>query len=183
MNKSLMLALAMLILLGASGCGYNTSIALQEKVEAQWAQVDVQLKRRFDLIPNLIETVKGYATHEKEIFTSLAEARKGYFAAGTRDEKIKYATQMESSLSRLLMFKETYPALKADESFRKLQDTLEGTENRISVERNRYNDAVRELNTYIRGIPGQWWASMAGVKGAEYFKVDEAEKAVPKVKF
>ena len=183
MKKLALLTLALVIVLGTSACGYNTSIALEEKVEAQWAQVDVQLKRRFDLIPNLMETVKGYASHEKEVFTSLADARRGYFAAGTRDEKIKFAGQIENSLSRLLMFKESYPALKADESFRKLQDSLEGTENRISVERNRYNDAVRELNTYIRGIPGKWWADMTGVKAAEYLKVEEAEKAVPKVKF
>jgi len=167
----------------ASGCGYNKTIALQEGVDAQWAQVENQLKRRYDLIPNLVETVKGYAQHEKELLTHIADVRTSYFQANSRNDKIKAATELEGVLSKLLVLKETYPDLKANESFMKLQDSLEGTENRIAVERKRYNDAVKELNTYIRGIPGSWWASMTGVTTAEYFSVEEEAKATPKVKF
>jgi len=163
--------------------GYNKVIALNENVNNAWSQVDTQLKRRYDLIPNLVETVKGYASHEKEIFENLAEARKGYFTATTIEDKAKAATQIEGFLSRLLMFRETYPELKANESFLKLQDTLEGTENRISVERKRYNDAVREFNTYIKSFYGRFFAARVGVTEAKYFEIAEAEKEVPKVKF
>ena len=163
--------------------GYNKVIAMNENVKNAWAQVDTQLKRRYDLIPNLVETVKGYASHEKEIFEKLAEARKGYFTATTVEDKARAATQVEGFLSRLLMFRETYPELKANESFLKLQDTLEGTENRISVERKRYNDAVRELNAYIKSFYGRFFAARCGVTEAKYFEVAEAEKEVPKVKF
>lgn len=163
--------------------GYNKVIALNENVKNAWSQVDTQLKRRYDLIPNLVETVKGYAAHEKGIFENLAEARKGYFSAGTIEDKAKAATQIEGFLSRLLMFRETYPDLKANESFLKMQDTLEGSENRISVERKRYNDAVRELNTYIKSFYGRFFAARTGVAEARYFEVADAEKEVPKVKF
>ncbi|HHT9111528.1 MAG TPA: LemA family protein [Candidatus Brocadiaceae bacterium] len=163
--------------------GYNKVVALNENVKNGWSQVDIQLKRRYDLIPNLVETVKGYATHEKEVFEKLAEARKGYFTATTVEDKAKAATQIEGFLSRLLMFRETYPELKANESFLKLQDTLEGTENRISVERKRYNDAVRELNAYIKSFYGRFFASRVGVTEGKYFEVAEAEKEAPKVKF
>ena len=163
--------------------GYNKVVTLNEGVKNAWSQVDTQLKRRYDLIPNLVETVKGYASHEKEIFEKLAEARKGYFSAGTIEDKTKAATQIEGFLSRLLMFRETYPELKANESFLKLQDTLEGTENRISVERKRYNDAVKECNTYIKSFYGSFFAARVGVSEAKYFEVAEAEKETPKVKF
>ncbi len=163
--------------------GYNKVIALNENVKNAWSQVDTQLKRRYDLIPNLVETVKGYASHEKEIFEKLAEARKGYFSAGTIEDKTRAATQIEGFLSRLLMFRETYPDLKANESFLKMQDSLEGTENRISVERKRYNDAVRELNTYIKSFYGRFFAARTGIAEAQYFEIAEAEKEVPTVKF
>lgn len=162
---------------------YNKVIALNENVKNAWSQVDTQLKRRYDLIPNLVETVKGYASHEKETFEKLAEARKSYFNAGTIEDKAKAATQVEGFLSRLLMFREAYPELKANESFLKMQDTLEGTENRISVERKRYNDAVRELNTYIKSFYGRFFAARTGIVEANYFEVAEVEKEVPKVKF
>ncbi len=173
----------LLLLLSLSGCGYNKTIALEETVSAQWAQVEVQLKRRYDLVPNLVETVKGYAKHEKELLTQIAEVRKSYFSAPDRNAKIKAAKGMENMLSRLLLLKETYPDLKANQGFLRLQDQLEGTENRIAVERKRYNDAVKELNSYIRGIPGKWWASMTGVQTAEYLEIEEAAKATPKVTF
>ena len=183
MRRLSIIILAVAFSLSLYGCGYNKTIALEEAVDAQWAQVENQLKRRYDLIPNLVETVKGYAEHEKGLLTEIANVRKSYFDANSRNEKIQAATQLEGVLSRLLVLKETYPDLKANESFLKLQDQLEGTENRISVERMRYNEAVKTLNTYIRGIPGKWWASMTGVEKAEYFKIDKAEADSPKVKF
>jgi len=162
---------------------YNRAIGLNEAVKAQWAQVETQLKRRFDLIPNLVETVKGYAAHEKGVFENIANARKSYFSAQTVNEKAKAAGDFESAISRLLMLQENYPQLKANESFLKLQDSLEGTENRISVERKRYNEAVQALNYYVKSFMGRIFAGWAGVKEAQYFDIPEAEKAVPQVKF
>ncbi len=162
---------------------YNKVVAMDEQVTAQWAQVENQLKRRYDLIPNLVETVKGYAKHEKELFENIAEMRTRYFQAKTVGEKIKNANGLERVLSRLLLLKEAYPQLKANESFLKLQDSLEGSENRIAVERKRYNDAVRILNTYRRTVFGRFFAAMAGIEAAEYYDIPEEEKVVPKVKF
>ena len=163
--------------------GYNRVIAMDENIKGRWAQVENQLKRRYDLIPNLIETVKGYAKHEKELFENIAEARTKYFQQKGIGGKIKAANALEGVLSRLLMLQERYPVLKANESFLKLQDSLEGTENRIAVERKRYNDAVQLLNTFVRTFFGKFFASMAGVEKAEYYEVPEAEREVPKVKF
>ncbi|MCF6187267.1 MAG: LemA family protein, partial [Desulfobulbaceae bacterium] len=150
---------------------------------SQWAQVENQLKRRFDLIPNLVETTKGYAKHEKEIFENIANARTKYFQAGSVEQKVAAANGFERALSRLLMLQEQYPNLKANESFLKLQDSLEGTENRIAVERKRYNDAVRQLNTYRRTVVGRFITAMAGVEAAQYFEVPESQQEVPRVKF
>lgn len=183
MKRIGLIIIAIAFSLSFYGCGYNKTIALEEAVDAQWAQVENQLKRRYDMIPNLVETVKGYATHEKELLTEIANVRKSYFDAPGRNEKIQAATQLEGVLSRLLVLKETYPDLKANASFLKLQDQLEGSENRIAVERMRYNESVKALNTYIRGIPGKWWASMTNVEKAEYFKINETEADAPKVKF
>ncbi len=191
MNKGLkvfliVLTILLLSLSGVVGWGiaqYNRVITMDEQVKAQWAQVENQLKRRYDLIPNLVETVKGYAKHEKELFENIAEARTKYFQAKTVGEKIQASRGLESVLSRLLLLKETYPQLKANESFLKLQDSLEGTENRIAVERKRYNDAVRALNTYRRTVFGRFFASLAGIGEAEYYEIPEAEKETPKVKF
>jgi len=162
---------------------YNRVVAMDEQVKSQWAQVENQLKRRFDLIPNLVETTKGYAKHEKEIFENIANARTKYFQAGSVEQKVAAANGFERALSRLLMLQEQYPNLKANESFLKLQDSLEGTENRIAVERKRYNDAVRMLNTYRRTVVGRFIAAMAGVEAAQYFEVPESQQEVPKVKF
>ena len=172
-----------LILAGVVVSGYNKAVRLDEQVPEKWAQVENQLKRRFDLIPNLIETVKGYAKHEKEIFDNVAEARTRYFQAGATAQKAQAAGQLERALSRLLMLQERYPDLKANESFLKLQDQLEGTENRIAVERNRYNESVRAVNTYRREFTGRFFCSWVGVEQAEYFEIPEAEKETPKVKF
>jgi len=173
-------------LLVGGGCvytGYNQVFTYDEAVKSQWAQVENQLQRRFDLIPNLIETVKGVAKQEEKIFLGVAEARKAYFQADSINAKAKAAGGMEGALSRLLLLRETYPQLKSDQSFLKLQDQLEGTENRLSVERKRYNDAVRQLNTYIRKLLGRYYAELAGVGKAEYFEIEDTARATPKVKF
>ncbi|MGB7911360.1 MAG: LemA family protein [Desulfobaccales bacterium] len=188
MNKNLLvvlgvIALVVVIIGGWLISGYNRVVTMDENVKTAWAQVDNQLKRRFDLIPNLVETVKGYATHEKEIFEHLADARTKYFQAPDVKGKIAASGDFEQALSRLLVLQENYPQLKANETFLKMMDTLEGTENRLAVERKRYNDAVRTLNTYIRTVYGRFFASLAGVQKAEYYQVPEAEKAAPKVKF
>jgi LemA protein len=162
---------------------YNKVVAMDEQVKSQWAQVENQLKRRYDLIPNLVETVKGYAKHEKELFENIANARTKYFQATTTKDKIAASGQLEGVLSRLLMLQETYPQLKANESFLKLQDSLEGTENRIAVERKRYNDDVRTLNTYRRSVFGRFIAAFANVGEAQYYEIPQAEKETPKVKF
>src|SRR4030066_640840 len=163
--------------------GYNNVVAMDENVKGSWAQVENQLKRRYDLIPNLVETVKGYAAHEKELFEHIADARIKYFQANTVKDKIQASNQLEGVLSRLLLLQEQYPQLKANEPFLKLQDSLEGTENRISVERKRYNEAVQILNTYRRTVFGRFFAALAGVSGAEYYEIPEAEKEAPKRKF
>jgi LemA protein len=163
--------------------GYNHVIAMEEDVKGRWAQVENQLKRRYDLIPNLVETVKGYAKHEKEIFENIAQARTRYFQADNVKSRIESANMLEGALSRLLLLQERYPDLKASQSFLRLQDSLEGTENRIAVERKRYNDSVQALNTYIRTFFGRFYALLAGVSRAEYYEIPEAEKEAPKVKF
>jgi LemA protein len=162
---------------------YNKVIAMDEDIAEKWAQVENQLKRRYDLIPNLVETVKGYAKHEKELFENIAEARTRYFQAKDVKDKISASNQLEGVLSRLLLLREAYPQLKANESFLKLQDSLEGTENRISVERKRYNETVRVLNTYTRTVFGRFFASIAGVSAAEYYEIPKGEAETPKVKF
>ncbi|CAB1068043.1 LemA family protein [Olavius algarvensis Delta 1 endosymbiont] len=163
--------------------GYNHVITMEENVKGKWAQVENQLKRRYDLIPNLVETVKGYAKHEKDIFENVAQARTSYFQARDFKGQIQNANRLESALSRLLLLQERYPDLKANQSFLRLQDSLEGTENRIAVERKRYNDAVQILNTYIRTFFGRFYALMAGVEPAEYYEIPQAEKEAPMVKF
>jgi len=162
---------------------YNRVVAMDEQVKSQWAQVENQLKRRYDLIPNLVETVKGYAKHERGTFENIAQARTKYFQANTVKDKIQASQQLEGFLSRLLMLQENFPQLKANENFLKLQDSLEGTENRIAVERKRYNDNVRELNTYRRTVFGGFFASLAHVGEAQYYEVPQAETVAPKVKF
>jgi len=155
--------------------GYNTVVVKQQAAKQAWADIDAQLKRRYDLIPNLVATVKGYAQHEETIFTEIAEARKAYFSAPTPESQIKAAGQIEGLLSRLLMLQENYPNLKANENFLSLQDELAGTENRISVARTRYNAAVRDLNAYVRSFFGSFFARRAGIAEAEYFEAPKEE--------
>jgi len=162
---------------------YNQVVSMDEQVKSQWAQVENQLKRRYDLIPNLVETVKGYAKHERELFENIANARTKYFQANSVKDKVQSSQQLEGFLSRLLVLRETYPQLKANENFLKLQDSLEGTENRIAVERMRYNETVKTLNTFRRTVFGRFFASLAGVNEAQYYDIPETEKETPKVKF
>lgn len=164
--------------------GLNTVVALDEDVNQSWAQVENQLQRRADLVPNLVNVVKGYAAHEQELFTKVAELRSQWGKAGTREEKIGAAGEMSGALSRLLLVAENYPELKANQNFLSLQSQLEGTENRIAVERRRYNQAVQTFNTYIRTVFGSVFANMRALhKPAQYFEADKAASAVPEVKF
>ena len=190
MSASKAILVFLVVIVGAAviggGCaysGYRSTYTMDESVKKAWADVDVVLKRRFDLIPNVVNTVKGYATHEKDLLQGIADSRKAYTGAATRDGKMKANNALDSFVSRLLVIQERYPDLKANENFRALQVELEGTENRIAEMRKRYNDAVRALNGYIRAFPGSLYASWSGVKPAEYFEAGESATAVPEVKF
>ncbi|MBX3026753.1 LemA family protein [bacterium] len=174
---------SVVLLLTMSGCGYNTMVTMKEAVDSAWAQVMNQLQRRNDLIPNLVEVTKGYATHEKEIFESVANARARLLAARTRDEQIDAATDVSGALGRLLAIAESYPQLKANEQFARLSDELAGTENRIAVERKRYNDTVQEYNTYVKRLPQALYARFIGFGPEKYFEVSAAAQQVPKVDF
>lgn len=180
------LGIVILVVVLGGGClyqGYNQAIQLDEQVKTSWAQVDNQLQRRYELIPNLVATVKGVAGQEEKIFLGIAKSREAYFQAKTVPQQAEAAEGVERALSRLLLLRETYPELKSNEAFLKLQDQLEGTENRLSVERMRYNEAVQTLNTYTRQFPSSIYASFAGVGPAEYFEIDEAAREAPKVDF
>src|SRR5947207_14950013 len=144
---------ALLCVMTLAGCGYNEMVAMRERIEAAWAQVENQLQRRNDLIPNLIEVTKGYAAHEKEIFERVADARAKLMSAGSRDEKIDAAGELSGALGRLLAIAERHPDLKANQQFARLSDELAGTENRIAVERMGYNEAVRAYNSFIKSFP------------------------------
>lgn len=164
--------------------GYNKAVNLKEGADKAWADIDTTLQRRLDLVPNLVNTVKGYATHEKELFENIANARTKYFNAGSREEKIESSKELSGFLSRLLMLQESYPELKANENFRDLQVALEGTENRINVARTRYNEAAKLLNAYTRQFFGSFFCKRAGVEKVEYFEATEQAKSeVPKVEF
>lgn len=164
--------------------GLNNIVILDEGVNEAWSQVENQLQRRHDLIPNLVNAVKGYAAHEKGIFTEVTKLRSQWAGAASRGEKMKAAEGLGGAISRLLLVAENYPNLKANQNFLSLQAQLEGTENRIAVERNRYNRVVKNFNTYIRTVFGSFFAKMRGLTApAEYFEVEAAAKAVPKVEF
>lgn len=178
-----LLVVGVLVIGGCAYKGYRQTIHLDESVQSAWADVEVVLKRRFDLIPNVVETVKGYAKHEKDLFQGIADVRKSYFSANTMAEKAKAASTLDGMLSRLLVLRETYPELKANDNFRMLQVELEGTENRIAEKRKVYNGRVRELNAYIRAFPGSMYAGWAGVQKGEYFEAEEEAKEAPQVSF
>ena len=164
--------------------GYNSLVNYDESIKASWSQVENVMQRRNDLIPNLVTTVKAYAKHEKETFENIANARAALAGAKTIDEKVKASTGLDSAISRLLMITENYPQLKANENFMALMDELAGSENRISVERRKYNEVVQAYNTAVRSFPSSVAAGMGGFKLKEvYFKADEKAKEVPVVKF
>lgn len=173
-----------LVVFGWYISGYNKAVRLDEAAKTAWSNVDAQLQRRLDLVPNLVETVRGYAKHEKELFENIANSREKYFQAGTIGGKIEASIELSGFLSRLLMLQENYPQLKASENFRDLQAQLEGTENRIAVARTRYNEAAKQLNSYSRQFFGSFFCRRAGVKQVEYFEATEQAKTeVPKVQF
>ncbi|MGC2497006.1 MAG: LemA family protein, partial [Acidobacteriaceae bacterium] len=159
-------------------------VAKQEAVQEQWGNVQAVLQRRADLIPNLVATVKGYAQHEETVFDDVDKAREALLAAHDPQGKMAANGQLDGALGRLLAIAENYPDLKANQNFLELQDQLEGTENRIAVERHRYNETLRDYNTYIRQIPNNIWAHLAGFQpNNNYFEASPASQNAPQVKF
>ncbi len=188
--KNVLIALGVIVVLGfmAFGwyqSGYNQIVALDQQVKSSWAQVENQLQRRYDLIPNLVNTVKGYAAHEKGVLEEVTRLRSQWGKAATVPDKVAAANALGGALSRLLLVSENYPNLKADQSFLTLQSQLEGTENRIAVERMRYNQAVQAFNSYQRSLFGRFFAAQAGLnQEAVYFKTETpAAQEAPKVQF
>ena len=188
MKRGTMIGLGVVVLVLLIFMNYvstkNTMVSKRNDVQAQFAQIDTQLQRRADLIPNLVATVKGYATHEEKVFDDVANARAGLLNAQTPQSKIAANNQLDGAIGRLLAISERYPDLKANQNFLALQDQLEGTENRISVERRRYNLAVRDYNTYIQQFPASVWAGIAGFHtDNDYFQADQGSRNAPKVSF
>lgn len=177
--------LVIALLLGSSFVSHRNQMAVKrEAVNAAWSQVDVVLQRRADLIPNLVETVKGFAVQEQTVFGEIAKARSALLSANTPADKIAANQRLDSALGRLLVVVENYPQLKSNENFLRLQDELAGTENRIAVERRRYNETVQDYNTYISLFPNNLVASLSGFsRNDAYFKTDEAARQAPKVNF
>src|SRR5215470_360850 len=188
MKVGIVILVVLLILAFVVGSAYvsrrNQMAVKREAVNAAWSQVDVVLQRRADLIPNLVQTVKGYAVQEQTVFGDIAAARAALVGAKTPQDKIAANGQLDSALSRLLVIVENYPQLKSNENFMRLQDELAGTENRIAVERRRYNQTVQDYNTYISLFPNSLVASMSGfTRNDAYFKADEGSRVAPKVDF
>jgi LemA protein len=167
----------------ASGCSYNRFVGQEEAIKAQWAQVENQLQRRNDLIPNLVETVKGIAQQEKDVFGQIAESRAKLAGARTPEQTMEAANQQSAALSRLLVVVENYPQLRSNESFNRLMDELAGTENRLAVERMRYNERVQEYNTARRRFPANVTAGIFGFKEYPLFKAPPEAQRVPRVNF
>ena len=178
------IALAVLILFGQYVGVRNTLVTKNEAVKAAWSQVDIVLQRRADLIPNLVETVKGFALQEQTVFGDIAKARSALLSAGTPQQKIAANGQLDSALGRLLVVVENYPQLRSNENFLRLQDELAGTENRIAVERKRYNDTLQDYNTYLQLFPHNIFAGWAGFqKNDAYFAASEGSRQAPRVNF
>jgi LemA protein len=188
MSKGIIVLIVLAIVVGFFFMQYvgvrNTLVTKDQTVKAAWSQVDIVLQRRADLIPNLVETVKGIAQQEQTVFGDIAKARSALLSAGTPSEKIAANQQLDGALGRLLVIVENYPQLKSNENFLRLQDELAGTENRIAVERKRYNDALQDYNTYLLKFPNNLIAGFAGFKPNEaYFQASEGSRQVPKVDF
>jgi len=177
------LALTLTSSLPLTGCSYNTFVSQEQAIKAQWAQVENQLQRRNDLIPNLVESVKGYAAHEEGVFKEIADARSKLLAAKSPEESIQAANQQSSALGRLLAISENYPQLRANEQFNRLMDELSGTENRIAVERMRYNERVQAYETSRRQFPANLTARAFGFKEHPFFEAPAEAKQVPRVNF
>ena len=184
MSRSKWILIVALALTGCGPCGYNRIVQEEQQVEQSWSQVENQMQRRADLIPNLVETAKGYAAHETEVFNAIANARSAMLSASSRAEKMDKSNQLDGALSRLLAIRESYPELHSDAQFTRLMDELAGTENRLAVERKRYNEAVQIYNTDVKQIPGAWFAKLGSFpKQKDYFRESPAAQAVPQVHF
>jgi LemA protein len=187
--KKLWIAIAVVVLIVFVAFGQyvgvrNTLVTKNESVKAAWSQVDIVLQRRADLIPNLVQTVKGYAQQEQTVFGDIAKARSALLSAGTPQQKIAANGQLDGAIGRLLVVVENYPQLKSNENFLRLQDELAGTENRIAVERKRYNDTLQDYNTYVQVFPNNVFAGWAGFQpNSAYFAATEGSRQVPKVNF
>ena len=178
------LVLLALMVFGSFIGARNQMVAKDQKVKSMWSEVDVQLERRADLIPNLVETVKGFTKEESTVYGDIANARAGMLNAQGPQAKIAANGQLDSAIGRLLLLTENYPQLRSSDQFMRLQDELSGTENRISVARKRYNDAIQDYNTFILQFPNNIWAGMAGFKENDaYFNASPAARTVPGVKF
>ncbi|WP_413363491.1 LemA family protein [Lysinibacillus sp. 3P01SB] len=186
-SSAMMIIIAIVVIIGIALVlivpKYNSLVNGEEQVEASWAQVENQLQRRFDLIPNLVQTVKGYAAHEEEVFTQIADARTQYGGAATVEEAAEANDDLTSALSRLLVVVENYPQLKADVQFTQLMDELSGTENRLAVARQDYNEVVRTFNSDVRSFPGNLIAGMFGFDSKEYFEAANGAETAPSVNF
>ncbi len=182
-RRALQAVLVAAIAATLSGCSYNTFVSQEEAIKSQWAQVENQLQRRNDLIPNLVSTVKGYAAHESGVFEAVAASRAKLAGAKTPEDKIAAANDQSSALARLLAVVENYPQLKANEQFNRLSDELAGTENRIATERKRYNEKVQDYNTKRRKFPSNVTATVFRFKEYPYFQAPAEAKPVPKVEF
>src|SRR6266851_132137 len=188
MSKGLIVLVVLVVIVLALFGQYvgvrNQLVAKDQAVKAAWSQVDIVLQRRADLIPNLVETVKGYAQQEVTVFGDIAKARSALLSAQTPSDKIAANGQLDGAIGRLLLIVENYPQLKSNENFLRLQDELAGTENRIAVERKRYNDALQDYDTYLLQFPNSFWAGMAGFKRNDaYFAASEGSRQVPTVNF
>jgi LemA protein len=172
-----------LVALLASGCGYNTLVSEGEAVDGAWGEVQNQLQRRNDLVPNLVETVKGFAKQEQEVFVRVTEARSRVAGAATPADAIEASNELSNALSRLLVVVERYPELKSDQNFLRLQDELAGTENRLAVARKRYNDTVQSYNTTAKRFPTNLVAMLFNFEARPYFEAPESATAAPQVKF
>jgi LemA protein len=181
--RAMVAVVTALLALPLAGCSYNQFVAQEEGIKAQWAQIDNQLQRRNDLIPNLVNTVKGYAAHEQGVFQAVADSRAKLAGAKTPEDRIAAANEQTSALSRLLAIAENYPQLKANEQFSQLMDALQGTENRIATERMRYNQKVQDYNTLRRRFPSNITASLFSFKEYPFFQAPAEAKQVPKVEF
>lgn len=183
-NKGWIIALVLVVAVVVWGVSkYNSFVVMGEKVDGQWAQVESQYQRRFDLIPNLEASVKGVTKQEENIFLGIAEARSKYSGAVTTEDKVKATAQVESALGRLLAIVENYPALQSSQAFKDLMVSLEGTENRIAVERMNYNNMVRDFNATVKRFPNSVFAAVFGVDARTYFEIAEGVENVPKVDF